>query len=56
VTLYIASTAEDVAFHIYLEDVAPGGHVTYLTEGVLRAIHRPSAGQVTEISFNMKAN
>ena len=45
VTLYVASTEEDGAFHVYLEDVAPNGRVTYLTEGVLRAIHRPSAGQ-----------
>ena len=45
VTLYVASTEEDGAFHVYLEDVAPDGRVTYLTEGVLRAIHRPSAGQ-----------
>jgi uncharacterized protein len=45
VTLYVASTKEDGAFHVYLEDVAPDGHVTYLTEGILRAIHRQSAGQ-----------
>lgn len=40
VTLYVASTHSDCAFHVYLEDVAPGGKVTYLTEGILRAIHR----------------
>ena len=40
VTLYVASTEDDGAFHIYLEDVAPDGRVTYLTEGILRAIHR----------------
>jgi uncharacterized protein len=40
VTIYVASTAEDGAFHVYLEDVAPDGRVTYLTEGVLRAVHR----------------
>ncbi|MBN2005606.1 MAG: CocE/NonD family hydrolase [Anaerolineae bacterium] len=40
VTLYAASTASDGAFHVYLEDVAPDGHVTYITEGILRAIHR----------------
>lgn len=45
VTLYVASTEEDGAFHVYLEDVAPDGRVTYVTEGVLRAIHRQSAGQ-----------
>jgi putative CocE/NonD family hydrolase len=40
VTLYVASTETDGAFHIYLEDVTPDGHVTYVTEGILRAIHR----------------
>jgi putative CocE/NonD family hydrolase len=40
VTLYVASTESDGAFHVYLEDVAPDGRVTYITEGVLRAIHR----------------
>jgi len=40
VTLYVASTETDGAFHIYLEDVAPDGHVTYITEGILRAVHR----------------
>ena len=40
VTLYVASTESDGAFHVYLEDVAPDGRVTYITEGSLRAIHR----------------
>jgi putative CocE/NonD family hydrolase len=40
VTLYVASTERDGAFHVYLEDVAPNGRVTYITEGMLRAIHR----------------
>ena len=40
VTLYVASTATDGAFFVYLEDVAPDGRVTYITEGVLRALHR----------------
>lgn len=39
-TLYVSSTAEDGAFFAYLEDVAPDGSVAYVTEGVLRAIHR----------------
>ena len=41
VTLYVASSEEDGAFHVYLEDVAPDGKVTYITEGILRAIHHP---------------
>jgi putative CocE/NonD family hydrolase len=40
VILFMAATTEDAALHVYLEDVAPNGWVTYLTEGVFRAIHR----------------
>ena len=40
VTLYVASTHPDGAFYVYLEDVDPGGRVTYVTEGLLRAVHR----------------
>jgi putative CocE/NonD family hydrolase len=40
VSLQVASTHTDGAFHVYLEDVAPDGRVVYLTEGLLRAIHR----------------
>jgi putative CocE/NonD family hydrolase len=40
VTLQVASTATDGAFIVYLEDVDEGGRVTYITEGLLRAIHR----------------
>jgi putative CocE/NonD family hydrolase len=39
VTLYVASTESDGAFHVYLEDVAPDRRVTYVTEGIMRAIH-----------------
>ncbi|MBN1813478.1 MAG: CocE/NonD family hydrolase [Anaerolineae bacterium] len=39
VTLYVASTESDGAFHVYLEDVAPDGRVTYITEGIMRAVH-----------------
>ena len=40
VSLQVASTHTDGAFHVYLEDVALDGRVTYLTEGLLRASHR----------------
>jgi uncharacterized protein len=40
VTLHVASTHDDGAFFVYLEDVAPDGRVHYLTEGMLRAVHR----------------
>jgi uncharacterized protein len=44
IRLHVSSTATDGAFHAYLEDVAPDGRVTYVTEGVLRALHRKVAG------------
>jgi len=40
VKLKVSSTQKDGAFFAYLEDVAPDGDVTYVTEGMLRAIHR----------------
>ena len=40
VHLSVASTASDGAFFAYLEAVESSGRVTYLTEGVLRALHR----------------
>jgi putative CocE/NonD family hydrolase len=40
VTLSVAASTQDAAFHVYLEDVAPDGRVTYISEGILRAIHR----------------
>jgi putative CocE/NonD family hydrolase len=46
VTLHVASSARDGAFLAYLEDVDPQGRVAYVTEGLLRALHRrrdPSA-------------
>ena len=39
-TLYVSSTATDGNSFVYLEDVDEQGHVTYVTEGQLRAIHR----------------
>lgn len=40
ITLNVASTHEDGALHVYLEEVSPDGHVQYLTEGVMRLSHR----------------
>jgi len=39
-TLYLTTTADDGLFIAYLEDVGEDGSVTYVTEGVLRGIHR----------------
>jgi putative CocE/NonD family hydrolase len=38
--LYVTSTTTDGAFIAYLEDVAPDGRVTYITEGQLRGVMR----------------
>lgn len=40
VSIILSSTERDGALFAYLEDVAPDGRVTYLTEGMLRLIHR----------------
>jgi len=40
VTLHVTSTVTDGAFIVYLEDVDESGRVTYITEGMLRAVHR----------------
>jgi hypothetical protein len=40
VTLFIRSTASDGNFFVYLEDVDETGRVRYVTEGMLRALHR----------------
>ncbi|MBV9088794.1 MAG: CocE/NonD family hydrolase [Mycobacteriaceae bacterium] len=40
IRLFVTSTATDGTFFIYLEDVDASGHVAYVTEGQLRAIHR----------------
>lgn len=45
IELFVSSTHTDGLFIAYLEDVAPDGRVTYITEGQLRALTRktPSA-------------
>jgi uncharacterized protein len=47
-TLEVSSSEGDGAFYAYLEDLAPDGSSTYITEGQLRALHRrvapPEAG------------
>ncbi len=40
VHLRLSSTAPDGQFYAYLEEVAPDGRVTYVTEGMLRGVHR----------------
>lgn len=43
IRLFVASATEDPAFFAYIEDVAPDGRVTYLTEGLFRATNRKPA-------------
>jgi putative CocE/NonD family hydrolase len=51
ITLYVASSEKDGAFCVYLEDVAPDGQCRYVTEGVLRALHR----RTSEAPWNLKS-
>jgi putative CocE/NonD family hydrolase len=39
-TVYLSANATDTTLFVYLEDVTPEGHVHYVTEGELRALHR----------------
>lgn len=43
IDLSLSVSRDDAAVFVYLEDVAPDGRVTYITEGQLRAIHRAPA-------------
>jgi putative CocE/NonD family hydrolase len=47
VRLFITSDEPDVIFYVYLEDVAPDGTVYYLTEGILRSIHRKVSNEAS---------
>jgi putative CocE/NonD family hydrolase len=51
ISLQVSSTHEDGAFIVYLEDVAPDGHVRMLTEGQLRAVHREVKEKQSFASF-----
>ncbi len=44
VSLRLATPGSDGAIYAYLEDVAPNGEVTYVTEGCLRFVHRATTG------------
>lgn len=43
VDLWLSVSRNDAAVFAYIEDVAPDGRVTYITEGQLRAVHRAPA-------------
>ena len=40
VEVFMSADAKDAHLVVYLEDVGPDGHVYYVTEGQMRAIHR----------------
>lgn len=40
VDIYISSSTNDAQVFVYLEDIDENGHVQYVTEGHLRALHR----------------
>ena len=40
VTMYLSTTTTDATVFAYLEDINETGEVSYITEGLLRAIHR----------------
>lgn len=42
-TLYLSADQSDAHVFVYLEDEHPDGHVEYVTEGQLRALHRKVA-------------
>ncbi len=43
--LFVSADQPDANFHVYLEEVDPNGKVTYVTEGLLRAIHRKTVDE-----------
>lgn len=46
ITLYIDADTSDAGFFVYLEDVDETGEVHYISEGLFRAIHRNSRGDL----------
>ena len=59
ITLHLSSTHDEGALFVYLEDVAPDGTSTYLTEGGLNLKHRkltsnPMNEDIPFHSFNME--
>ena len=47
--LNLSASTTDAAIFVYLEDVAPDGTVTYVTEGQMRALHRAVSTQPAPI-------
>ena len=45
ISLTMSADARDATVFVYLQDKAPDGSVTYITEGQFRAIHRKESGE-----------
>jgi uncharacterized protein len=43
VSLWVSSSSTDCAVHAYISEVLPDGETVYVTEGMLRALHRQEA-------------
>ena len=50
VKMYVSADVKDAHLIVYLEDVGPDGHVHYITEGQIRALHRKVC--VEHLPFN----
>jgi predicted acyl esterase len=53
VMLRLATSGTDGAVYVYLEDVDPDGHVSYLTEGCLRFLHRKTTGTAEPVRLGV---
>jgi putative CocE/NonD family hydrolase len=53
VTMRLATSGTDGAVYVYLEDVDPGGDVSYLTEGCLRFLHRAATGPAEPVRLGV---
>ncbi|HEX6528107.1 MAG TPA: CocE/NonD family hydrolase [Streptosporangiaceae bacterium] len=53
VTMRLATSGADGAVYVYLEDVDPGGDVSYLTEGCLRFLHRRASGPAEPVRLGV---
>ena len=53
VTMRLATSGTDGAVYVYLEDVDPGGDVSYLTEGCLRFLHRRTTGPAEPVRLGV---
>jgi uncharacterized protein len=42
-SLWVSSSATDFALHVYISEIFPDGEAHYVTEGLLRALHRRSS-------------